>query len=255
MEVVAIIQSRMGSKRLPGKVLMLIEKKPMLWHVVERIKQAKKIDKIVIATTDNKEDDVIEELASKERWLIYRGSSEDVLDRYYQTAKYFKADIIFRGSGDLPLIDPFIIDKCIEKLIDNDYDFISNCQDDLSTFPRGLDVRVFSFRALEIAHQKAKEQYEIEHVTPYIFENKNNEFKIGPTIEAEHKYRADYRLTVDYKEDFELIKKIYQIFYKPGEIINVPEVISFLNKNPEIAKINADCEQKPFKQKFYNVIL
>ena len=250
MKTAAIIQARMGSTRLPGKVLMEIAGKPMLWHVVERTKAAKTLDSVIVATTINPEDNAIEKLAQKEGWLLYRGSSEDVLDRYYRAAKKFDVDIIFRGSGDLPLIDPVIIDTCVKKLLKGKYDYISNFfneEEDKSYFPRGLDIRVFSFKALEKANRNADLSYEREHVAPYIWKNKNNEFRIGDPVEAMPKYHGDYRLTVDYPEDFKLIEKIYQIFYKPGRIVDTPKVIAFLNKHPEIAEINANCRQKPLK--------
>lgn len=250
MKIAAIIQARMASTRLPGKVLMKIAGKPMLWHVVERIKTAKTLDSVIVATTINSEDNAIEKLAQKEGWLLYRGSSEDVLDRYYQAAKKFNINIIFRGSSDLPLIDPVVIDMCVKKLLSGKYDYISNFfqeEQDKSDFPRGLDVRVFSFAALEKAHHNATQSYEREHVAPYIWENKKKEFKIGPAVEAPPEYSRNYRLTVDYPEDFSLMEKIYQIFYKPSKIIDTSKIIAFLDKHPEIAQINANCQQKPFK--------
>jgi spore coat polysaccharide biosynthesis protein SpsF len=237
----------MGSARLPKKVLEDIEGKPMLWHVVERVKQAKKIDNVIIATTTNSKDDAIEALAKKEGWNIYRGSKEDVLDRFYQAAKKFGVDIIVRITGDCPLISPEIIDICLERFLIEKCDYIANCFEDKVTFPRGLDVSVFSFSALEKAHKNAVDNYEKEHVVPYFWNNKNNEIKVGPVITAPAEYASDYRLTVDYPEDLTVIRKIYQIFYKPGEIINVFEAVEFLNKNPKIAKINAARKQKPFK--------
>ena len=242
-----IIQARMGSERLPGKVLIDIAGKPMLWHVVERVKSAKTIGKIIIATTTDPEDDKIEDLAKKENWLLYRGSKNDVLGRYYEAAKKFGIDVIVRVTSDCPLIDPFIIDLCVEKFLAGDYDFISNYDKDSSTFPRGLDVRVFSFSALEKAYQNAKNPYEREHVTPYIFENANKEFRLGPVIEASGKYKGNYRLTVDYPEDLELMEKIYGKFYKPGEIIDIKEVISYLSENPGLSGLNEKRQQKSYK--------
>lgn len=237
----------MGSTRLAGKVLADIESRPLLWHVVERMKSAKTLEKVIVATTDRPEDDAIDNLAKKEGWLLYRGSSEDVLDRYYQAAKKFNLGVIVRVVGDCPLIDPLVVDICVEKFFEDDCDFISNFFNDESTFPRGLDVRVFSFKALEKSHQKAMMPYEREHVAPYIFENRNNEFKIGPTVKAGKDYAGNYRFTVDYPEDLLLIKNIYQKFYAPGKIISAREVIAFLNKNPEFAKVNAEVIQKPYK--------
>src|SRR3989344_2709249 len=246
MNVLAVIQARMGSTRLPGKILMGLEGKPMLWHIVERVKQSKAIDGVVVATTIGREDDATAELCKQEGWLCYRGSAEDVLDRYYQATKTFGASAVVRLTGDCPFIDPFIIDLCVEKFLEGKHDFVSNCEVDSSTFPRGLDVRVISFTALENAAQNAKKPFEREHVWPYVFEHQET-FAIGPVVTAPDAYRADYRLTVDYPEDFELAKTLYRKFWRPGTMVNVPEAISFLNNNPDVAAINANCEQKNFK--------
>src|SRR3989344_2864043 len=246
MKVLAVIQARMGSTRLPGKILMELEGKPMLWHIVERVKQSKKVDGVVVATTIEQEDDATAELCKKQGWLCYRGPAEDVLDRYCQAAKTFGAKAVVRLTGECPFIHPFVVDLCVEKFLEGKHDFISNCEVDSSAFPRGLDVRVISFAALENAAENAKKSFEREHVWPYIFEHQET-FAIGPVITAPDEYKADYRLTVDYREDFELTKILYQKFYQPGNIINVPEIISFLKKNPDIAAINANCEQKNFK--------
>jgi spore coat polysaccharide biosynthesis protein SpsF len=245
-----IIQARMGSGRLPGKVLRDLVGFPMVYHVVERCRFAKCAANVIVATTTLLEDDAI--VGACERFVIpySRGSSENVLERYYDAARQYKSSVIVRVTADCPLIDPFIIDECVKKFYESEADYISNVSDkDASerTFPRGLDVEVFSFAALEKAYRNATEQYEKEHVTPYIWENKKNEFRIGSSVSASSEYARDYRLTVDYPEDFELMEIIYERFYKSGTIIFVPEVISFLSHNPEIAAININCEQRPVK--------
>lgn len=245
MKVAAIIQARMGSTRLPGKVLMDLAGKPMLWHVVDRVKKSKTIDTIIVATSVNPEDDAVVDLCKKEGWLFSRGSSEDVLARYYNAAKEHEADTIVRLTSDCPLIDPKTIDACVGKFLQGKYDFLSNCEVDSSTFPRGLDVRVISFKALEEANQKARKPFEREHVWPYIPEQAH--FAIGPVLLAGPEYRADYRLTVDYPEDMELMQKIYQNFYIPGAVVDVPSVLTFLKDHPDVANINANCKQKYFK--------
>jgi spore coat polysaccharide biosynthesis protein SpsF len=247
INISAIIQARITSTRLPGKVFLNISDKPMLWHVVERLKFCKTLDEIILAIPDTKENDILEEFAKKNKIKYFRGDEEDVLSRYYKTAKKFKCDIIVRITSDCPLIDPTIIDKCVKKFLKGKYDYISNFFQDDSDFPRGLDVRVFSFKALKKAYWSAIETYEREHVAPYIWENKNNEFKIGPVIKAPSEYACNYRLVIDYLEDFILIEKIYQIFYKKGHIIDTRKVIKFLYKHPEIAQININCQQKPFR--------
>lgn len=241
-----IVQARMGSTRLPGKILMDISGKPMLWHVIKRCQRSKLTDTIIVATTTNKEDDKVEEFCKKNRILCFRGDSQNVLVRYYKAAKKFQLDIVVRITSDCPLIDPTIIDSCIRKFLKNNYDYISNANPK-RTFPRGLDVEVFSFNALEKAYKEAKEPYEKEHVTPYIWENKKKQFFIGPAVEAKGTYKRIYRLTVDYPEDFKLMQKIYQKFYKNNKMADVGKVISFLDKNLQIAKINSDLLQKPLK--------
>jgi len=246
-KIAAIIQARMASTRLPGKVLMDIEGKPMLWHVINRLKNAKKINEIILAIPDTRENDILEKFAKENNLKYFRGSEEDVLSRYYEAAKKFKVDVIVRITSDCPLIDPKVVDICIRRFLNEKCDYISNCFGDKVIFPRGLDVSVFSFDALKKAHRNAIELYEREHVVPYIWENKKNEFVIGPGVEAPPEYARSYRLTIDYPEDFTLVEKIYQKFYKPGKIINIHEVISFLDKHPEVVQINAKCNQKLFK--------
>ncbi len=201
---------------------------------------------VAVATTKNREDDAVVELCRSIGVAWYRGSSENVLERYYEAAEEFGADIIVRVTSDCPLIDPVIIDRCIEALQNSGADYVSNVIPE-RTFPRGLDVEAFSLFALERAYRQAAEIYEKEHVTPYIWENKKTEFVAGPTIRATSEYARNYRLAVDYPQDFELMEKLYKKFYRPGSLLNVPEILSFLDQNPDWIEINAGCEQKPLK--------
>lgn len=242
-----IIQARMASIRLPGKIMKKLAGRPVLWHVVERCRKSKKADQVIVATTTNSEDDLVEKWCLENKIPYYRGSSDNVLERYYQTAKKYGADVIVRITSDCSLIDPKIIDVCLEAFGRNQFDYLSNVVPPPRTFPLGLEVEVFSFAALKKAYLEAKENYEKEHVTPYIWGNKKGDFRIGLTILASEDYRRAYRLTMDYPEDFELLEKIYAEFYKSGSIINVPEVLKFLDEHPELAKINANCVQKPVK--------
>jgi len=245
--IAIIIQARMGSSRLPGKIMLNLAGKPILWHVVTRCEHSKFADKVIVATTTRKEDDVIEEFCQKNNILCFRGDSENVLSRYYEAAKKYGADIIVRVTSDCPLVDPQIIDLCIDSLVKNKYDYISNANPGKRMFPRGLDVEVFSFEALEKTHKLAAEDYQKEHVTPFIWENKNKNFVVGPVITAPPPYQGNFRLTVDYPKDLELIKKIYKKFHRPGKIINTMWVVAFLHKNPKIAAINSHLKQKPLK--------
>lgn len=236
----------MGSGRLPGKILKDLCGFPMLYHVVERCHKAKLAEKVIVATTVEAQDDVTADFCKDRGIDCVRGSESDVLSRYYDAARKFGSSVIVRVTADCPLIDPEIIDLCIQKFEEEKgADYISNIS--VRTFPRGLDTEVFSFDALERAYKKAKESYEREHVTPYIWENKNGEFKIGESLSASSEYARNYRLTVDYPEDFEVIKKIYEALYKPNTIIDAREAFVFLDHHPEIAEINAYCEQRPVK--------
>lgn len=245
--IAAVIQARMGSTRLPGKIMKELSGRCILWHVAKRALSADKVDQVIVATTTNPEDDAVEEFCQKNNFLFYRGSNENVLERYYEAAKRFGVEVIVRVTSDCPLIDPSIISLCVEAFKKSGCDYVSNVVPGPRTFPRGLDAEVFSFGALENAYKNASEAHEKEHVTPYIWKNKNGEFKLGETITASAEYARNYRLTIDYSEDFELIKRIYQEFYSPDKIIDVKDAIGFLDKNSDIAKINVHCEQKPLK--------
>jgi spore coat polysaccharide biosynthesis protein SpsF len=238
-----IVQARMNSSRLPGKILKELCGLPMLYHIVERCRRSKKADRVIVATSVSSEDDAVVEFCKENGTDYFRGSEDDVLERYYQCARQFKSDVIVRICADNPFADPLIIDFCIERLQASDgADYIRNSS--IKNIPPGINAEVFYFRALEHAYKNAKEPYEREHVTPYIWENKQHEFKIGTSIVVSKAYEGNYRLTVDYPEDFEMIRKIYKALYKPGMIIDVREAIIFLDKHPEIPQINAHRKQK-----------
>lgn len=241
MKVVAIIQARMGSTRLPGKVLKKIMNKTLLAYQLERVRQSLLIDEIVIATTKNDMDHVIAEFCERKNINVYKGSEYDVLDRYYKAASKFKADVIVRLTSDCPLIDSDIIDEVIQLYLTSieTIDYASNTLE--RSFPRGLDVEVFSFEALEEAYQKANLESEREHVTPYIY-NKSNRFTV-----ANLKCREDlsnHRWTVDTIEDFELIKRIIEVTYPDTKNIRMQQIVEILERNPSWLTINAHIEQK-----------
>ncbi len=239
---VAILQARMTSARLPKKVLMdLGGGKSVLWHIIDRLRAAKKLDDIVLAIPDAKTDDILEEFALANNVHFFRGSGNDVLARYYEAAKKFGCDTIVRVTADNPLVDPEIIDLSIVKHQQSGADYTSNKI--IHTFPWGLDVEVISFATLEKAHQAATESYQKEHVTIYIYEHPEI-FKLE-SVEASGVFRRpELRLTVDTPEDWQLMKEIYNRFYQPGKIINTEEAIIFLDKHPEVAQINIDYQQR-----------
>lgn len=244
MKTVAIIQARIGSTRLPGKILKVLMGKTVLQHVIERVQQAGSIDKIIIATTILDQDNPVVDEAVKCGVNYFRGSENDVLARYYLAAKNNNADIIVRITSDCPLIDPIVTDEIVNFYKDKEvYDIVTNASGDLSkrTYPRGLDTEVFSFNALGKAYEQADKQHQREHVTPYIYEN-------NPMIYY-YKNKIDYsmyRWTLDTEEDFELIKEIYGYLYKGKHDFYLQDVINLFAIHPELTKINAHVEQKRF---------
>ena len=208
LKTVLITQARIGSTRLPGKVLMEINQTPLLKIHLDRLKKSKNIDKILVATTDNVEDNIIEKLVTEWGYEVFRGSENDVLDRFYRAVKNINPLWVVRVTSDCPLIDPILVDKVVEVTQAENEDYGSNAIDE--TFPDGQDVEVFKFTALETAWKNAKKESEREHVTPYIKNNSN--FK-GENIFSSISYKnnIDYskiRMTVDELNDFELINKV-----------------------------------------------
>ena len=226
-----IIQARMGSSRLPGKVLMKSGNgMPLLYHVINQLRHCSKVKNLVIATTTNQEDDEIEKFADNNSVNVFRGSEKDVLDRYFQCAKKYSFSTIVRITSDCPLIDPQIVDKVIERFFSGNYDYATNTL--IRTFPIGTDVEVFSFSVLETAWKNTQLPSEREHVTPYL-RNKGN-FK---TINVENDTNiSNLRLTVDRIEDFELIKEILNnISINP---IHLEDILELFSRKPELIEIN-----------------
>lgn len=244
MKTVVIIQARMNSTRLPGKAMLKIADKTVLEHVVTRVKQSRLIDEIIIATTTKQEDDIIVEESKKIGVKSYRGSEEDVLSRYYYAAKENSADIIIRITSDCPLIDPEIIDLVINFYKENEYDIVANASSNLSerTFPRGLDVEIFSFKQLEIAFLKANEKYQREHVTPYIYENAEKVYYYKNDVDY-----SQHRWTLDTDDDYKLISKIYSELYKGVHDFYLKDIIKLFERKPDLFEINAHVEQKKLK--------
>jgi len=232
-----IIQARMSSTRLHGKVMLKVENEnTMLDCVINQLQSSKEIKNIVIATTDHKEDDVIVEFVKRRGMKYFRGSKKDVLDRYYQCAKKFNFAEIIRITSDNPLIDYEIADTVVKHFKLNNYDYISNRStfQGFSTYPLGYDVEVFTFSALENAWKNAKLPSEREHVTPYFYKNKEI-FRQTSIENSEDLSR--FRCTVDTKYDLELIQKIYSNIKKRPILLS--DVIKLLETNTEFVKINA----------------
>lgn len=234
--IIAIIQARMGSTRLPKKSLMEIDGKTALEFMINRVSKSDLIDDIVIATTTNHEDDIIADLCTNNQINCYRGSEDDVLDRYFQSAKKFKATIVVRLTSDCPLIDPYLIDKTINLFINKKVDYASNAvPPDKKKYPDGSDVEVFSFGALERSWIEATDVKDREHVTFYMWDKRDN-FKTI-MLENEHDW-GKYRITIDYIEDIELVRKIVKKLNDNKQDGTTKEIIEII-ESEKLFKINS----------------
>lgn len=243
MKVVCLVQARVGSTRLPGKILREICGKTILHHEIDRLKKCKEIDEIVIATTDKEDDDKIVNEAKKLSVKYFRGSENDVLSRFYYAAKENNADIVVRVTSDCPCIDFEILDKMLiyfkEKYKEKQVDYLSNTIK--RTYPRGYDIEIFTFSALEKSYINAEKEYEREHVTPYIYDKTNNFLKLS--FENKEDY-SKYRVTLDTIEDFIVIKNIFENLYYKNPYFKLNDVVQYLNNNLHIVDINKHIEQK-----------
>lgn len=237
MKVNAIVQARCGSTRLPEKVFALIDGKPLIWHVVMRLKQAKKVDEIIIATTDNARDDVIETWCRENNVLCFRGNEDDVLNRYYEASRHFPSDVVVRITADDPFKEPEVIDEVIDTLLDGDYDLVTN--NFPPSFPEGLDCEAFYFKVLEEMEKKSEDSFEREHVTQYVYRNPDK-YKIGNV--ACEKQLSHYRWTIDNIEDLQMVNAIYEKRHGQGTLL-MEEILDIIEKNPEISDINATVKR------------
>lgn len=240
--VVAIIQARMSSKRLPGKVLAMIGDTPMLAWVVERSRLAKSVDEVVVATTVEDADDEIAEFCRQRSYAVWRGDPTDVLDRYRQVAQEYSADIIVRITADCPLIDAGLIDEAVEALITSDppVDFVANRFPWGRTFPIGLDVEACTREALETAWVQADQKNEREHVMPYIYENPAL-FKVIQ-LDAQRDY-GGLRWTVDTQRDLEFVREV--VGRLPDQLgFGWKDVLTVVQEHPELQALNADVAHK-----------
>jgi len=242
MNIVAIIQARMGSSRLPGKVSMDLGGETVLGRVVRRLQRSRHISKIVVATTTVPADEVIVAECDRLEVLCFRGSEHDVLDRYYQAARANAADALVRVTSDCPLIDPELVDETVEVFRDEHADYASNVFP--RTYPRGLDTEVFSFDALDRAWREAREAHQREHVTPYLYEHPQI-FKLASLSGAADYSR--YRWTLDTLEDLELLRTIYSRFHGRDDF-SWQEVLRLMEREPELAELNSQVLQKPVRE-------
>ena len=239
MSVNAIIQARCGSTRFPNKVFALIDGKPLLWHVVNRLKYATKIDDIIVATTVSEKDDKIAEWSKENTGYCFRGSEENVLNRYYSASEAFPSDYVVRITADDPFKEPKVIDAVITKLIEEGYDHVTNNLP--PSFPEGLDCEAFKKSALDRSEKEAETAFEREHVTQYIYHHPEI-FKIGNVSNGEN--LSYLRWTVDKDVDFEMVKAVYAHRNSANKgILLMDEILDILKANPEIEKINSEVER------------
>lgn len=212
--------------------------KPILLRMIERVQKSKLIGQLVIATSTNADDNLIEKLCIENNLTCFRGHLTDLLDRHYQAGKKFEADAVVKIPSDCPLIDPAIIDKVIKYYLDNsnNYDFVSNLHP--ATYPDGNDVEIFSFQSLERAWKESTRQLEREHTTPYFWENPDK-FRIGNVVwETGFDYSTSHRWTIDFEEDYQFIKKVYEELYPHNANFGLKDILKLLNDKPEIAELN-----------------
>lgn len=236
--IVAIIQARLGSTRLPGKTLMVIEGDSLLGHLVRRVKASKYVNSIIIATTTKEEDNAIVSFARNNNLEFYRGSEDDVLDRFYKTAIKYDVETIVRVTPDCPLLDPKIMDLVISQYIGGNYDFVCNTMP--STYPDGLDTEVFSFKTLERVWNEAKKPSEREHVTPYIYSHPEL-FKIYNC--TNHINTSGMRWVVDEAADYKFIAEVYKRLHREGEIFYMDDILDLLSKHPELNDLNKNIKR------------
>ena len=236
--ITAIIQARLNSTRLPGKVLEYFSDNTLLGHIIERLSYSKFISKVIVATTDSETDNKLIDWLINEKVDFFRGKEEDVLDRYYNAAINFNAENILRVTSDDPFKDPVIIDKVIEVFLNENLDFAYN--NNPVSYPEGLDVEVFKFDALKIAQCNSQNSFQREHVTQYFYNNP--ELFKQKNLKNDIDY-SNYRWTLDSYEDLLFTKEVYNKLYEKNKIFYFEDILQLLKKEPEIALINAGVKR------------
>lgn len=235
--VVAIVQARMTSSRLPGKILQPIGGRPMLYWVIHRLRAATTLDDIRVATTDLSTDDATAALCAELGVPVFRGDENDVLDRYTQAARVARADAVVRITSDCPLIDPALVDQVVERFLADAPDYVSNSL--VPGYPRGLDVEAFSRDALEKSWSEARQPFEREHVTPFLYRNPDRFKILSVTAASDH---SGHRWTVDTQEDLDLVREIHARL--PPDSFRWEDVLEILEREPALADINRHVVQK-----------
>lgn len=236
----AVIQARMGSERLPGKTMLPIAGRPAIGLLIERLRYSGKIEDIVLATTVKAEDDVIEKFCRENGVICFRGESDDVLHRVYAAAKKYSTDVVAYVTGDCPLLDPWLIDKCIDIFLKSDYDYLSNFIE--QSYPPGIDVQIFKFSVLDEVNRLANADKFREHVTLYILKH-TEKYKLYNVKAPHHFYFPDWHLELDEPKDYELIKRIYENLYTKNPKFTTADIINLLKNNADWLNINKDVNR------------
>lgn len=240
-KIVATIEARMGSSRLPGKVLKEIQGKAMLEMMIERARRAETLDGIVVATTTSPADDAIVEVAQRAGVGCYRGSELNVMSRVLEAALAYGADLIVELTGDSPLIDPAIIDETVNAFLAGDYDYVANVLE--RTYPIGMDVQVFSTAILADAASRTDDPIDHEHVSLYIYRHPEF-YKVHNLVAAKKLTRPDLRLTLDTPQDLALIRNLFDSLYPDNPTFSLADIIAYLDANPVVAALNAGVQQR-----------
>lgn len=248
MKTVAIIQARMGSTRLPGKVMLPLDGSHILTHDIQRVRKADTVDEVIVATSRKTADDIVARYANRAGATVFRGSEDDVLDRMFSAATEANAETVVRITGDCPLIDWDVINTVVNRLATEEVDYCSNTFE--RTFPRGLDAEAFTYESFEHIYENAKEPHHREHVTPYYRENCDQYNLVSVTSrevfdEPWMQNRTDLRLTLDEADDYELLRKVYeQIEY--DDMASIKNAVTVID-NQSLQKINSSVKQKSVK--------
>ncbi len=256
--IIALIQARMGSTRLPGKVLSDLSGRPVIWHIWNRLRSIPEINEIVVATSIDSKNDILEEYCNSEAIPCFRGSENEVLDRFYKAAQFYKADAIIRITGDCPLIDPFQIGRIIEIFLKSDkVDYVSLAtgagvnKQKVNKFPDGTDAEVISFKAIQQAWSEAKNPVDRgEAVTSYIWRNKDL-FR-SETVYCDRDL-GHLRWTLDHQDDLEFVRKVYKRLYSLDRLFTMWDVVKLIEAEPELIKVNENWIGKENYDKYYDI--
>jgi spore coat polysaccharide biosynthesis protein SpsF len=237
MKIVTVVQARFASTRLPGKIFLPLCGEPLLVRMVRRVQAASLVGDVVVATTADASDDVTVELCRRADIPCFRGHPLDLLDRHFQCARSTNADVVLKIPSDCPLIDPVVIDRVIDRYLAGGTDYVSNLHP--PSYPDGMDVEVMSFATLERAWTEATKDFEREHATPYIWE-RPEQFRIANVAwETGQDFSMTHRLTIDYREDYELIRSVYENLLPRNPRFGLCDILELLDARPDVRKLNA----------------